>query len=82
MTDAIKEDELDPTNPAKKPREIVFAPGCFDHFDGTQEELDGLIQHLKDLVATGELEKQSKPVSPDEAEFILEMTQRIQKTRQ
>ena len=29
----------------KKPPEIVFAPGCFDNFEGTQEELQELIAH-------------------------------------
>lgn len=26
---------------------VSFAPGCFDNFDGTQEELDELITEIK-----------------------------------
>lgn len=34
---------------------IEFAPGCFDTFTGTQEELDELIGEIKRLVDTGEI---------------------------
>jgi hypothetical protein len=30
-----------------KPVEVIFAPGCFDHFEGTQEELDELIAEIQ-----------------------------------
>ena len=30
----------------KKTPTIVFAPGAFDHFDGTQEELDEMIAEI------------------------------------
>jgi len=43
----------------KKKIEIVFAPGCFDHFEGTQEELEELIQQIKDMAESGELFEQS-----------------------
>ena len=46
----------------KKPIEIIFAPGCFDSFDGTQEELDELIQQIKTMAETGELFEKSEPV--------------------
>lgn len=32
-----------------KPLKIQFAPGCFDNFDGTQEELDALMAELSSL---------------------------------
>ena len=48
----------------KKP-EIVFAPGCFDNFDGTQEELDELLAEIQRLVDTGEIFEKSKPLDPD-----------------
>jgi len=35
--------------------EIKFAPGAFDDFEGTQEELDELVAHIKELAASGEL---------------------------
>lgn len=38
-----------------KKLDVVFAPGCFDDFDGTQEELDQLIVDLMASAATGYL---------------------------
>jgi len=32
----------------KKPT-ITFAPGCFDTFEGTQEELDALVNEIKEV---------------------------------
>ena len=46
----------------KKPIEVVFAPGCFDNFDGTQEELDELVAQIQQMATTGELFEKSKPV--------------------
>jgi hypothetical protein len=37
--------------------DLEFAPGCFDEFEGTQEDLDQLIQairHFADSLARGE----------------------------
>lgn len=30
---------------------IVFSPGCFDQFEGSQEELDSLIADIKNMFA-------------------------------
>jgi hypothetical protein len=38
---------------------IEFAPGAFDSFDGTQEELDALVAELERLAETGELQENS-----------------------
>ena len=38
MSDQTNNDD----NNENKPMKIVFAEGCFDDFDGTQEELDEL----------------------------------------
>jgi hypothetical protein len=38
-----------------KPLKIVFAQGCFDDFEGTQEELDAIIAQLTELAQSGEL---------------------------
>ena len=38
---------------------IEFAPGAFDSFDGTQEELDALVAELERMAASGELEENS-----------------------
>lgn len=34
---------------------IVFTEGCFDEFEGTQEELDEIIAHIQQLAESGEL---------------------------
>ena len=49
----------------KKP-EIVFAPGCFDNFDGTQEELQELIASIHQMAEDGTLFDNSEPVDDDE----------------
>jgi hypothetical protein len=54
---------------SKKPIEIEFAPGCFDMFEGTQEELDALQKEILDMFANmtpEELAEKSIPVSMDE----------------
>jgi len=38
-----------------KKMKIEFAPGCFDQFDGTQEELDELIAKIQEMADSGEL---------------------------
>ena len=52
--------------------EIVFAEGCFDNFDGTQEELDEMIAHIRELVDTGKLEEEAILLSEEEAEVVLQ----------
>ena len=34
---------------------IEFAPGCFDEFEGSQEELDQLVKDILDIVSEGSL---------------------------
>lgn len=53
-----------------KPK-LVIAPGAFDDFDGTQEELQELIAELHKLVDDGTLFEQAEPVPDDEAEEIM-----------
>jgi len=38
---------------------IEFAPGAFNTFDGTQEELDALVAELERMAESGELEANS-----------------------
>jgi hypothetical protein len=45
-----------------KPTKIVFAPGCFDTFEGTQEELDSLIAEIQSAVESGTLMENSTPM--------------------
>lgn len=71
----------------KKP-EVVFMPGCFDSFEGTQEELDELVAEIQRLVDSGELLEKSEPLdldamldelSDEEIEDLLNETESITK---
>lgn len=62
-----------------KPIEIRFAPGCFDDFEGTQEELDELIADLHRKLADGTLFEQAEPVPEDEARELLGKVKKRQK---
>lgn len=46
--------------------ELVFAPGCFDNFEGTQEELDAFIKEISDKFASGEFLEEATPIDADE----------------
>jgi hypothetical protein len=50
----------------KKIPEIVFAPGCFDNFEGTQEELDEMIAEIRRMAETGELFENSTALDLEE----------------
>lgn len=63
MTDK-KFDELTPDE--LKDMKIEFAPGCFDNFEGSQEELDELIGQIKEMFASGEAQRLAKPLDLDD----------------
>jgi len=50
----------------KKPLKIEFAPGCFDHFEGTQEELDELIAEITQAVTSGEIMEMSNELTDED----------------
>ena len=49
-----------------KPIKIEFAPGAFDNFDGTQEELDEMIAEITRLAESGELVEQGHELTEEE----------------
>ena len=53
-----------------KKLKVVFAPGCFDDFDGTQEELDELIQTIMGMAESGELLENSTILDPEDFEDL------------
>jgi hypothetical protein len=59
---------LDNKNPAemtskeRKKLTVEFAPGCFDNFDGSQEELDELVATIQKMIVSGELFESGEPV--------------------
>ena len=65
----------------KKELKVEFAPGCFDNFEGTQEELQEMIAMLHQMVADGTLDENATPVDPDDEEFVKAMQEKT-RTRQ
>ena len=66
----------------KKAQTLEFAPGCFDGFEGTQEELDDLIAEIQRQFDSGEMEANSTPVDIDELieeepEYALKLMQSL-----
>ena len=54
----------------KKPMKIEFAPGCFDQFDGTQEELDNMVAEIQRMFDNGEFEENSRLLTDDDLEDL------------
>ena len=63
MTDKKFED-LGPED--LKDLKIEFAPGCFDNFEGTQEELDALISQITEMFKSGEAQALARPLDFDD----------------
>lgn len=68
-------------NEHEKPTRIEFAPGCFDDFEGTQEELNELIADLKNMVASGTLWENTLPVDEKEEEELIKLLAQKQARR-
>jgi len=51
---------------SKKEMKIEFAPGAFDNFSGTQEELEAFITELKNMIQSGEFFEVGEEVDIDE----------------
>jgi hypothetical protein len=64
MTDEKKFEEL--TSSEVKELKIEFAPGCFDHFEGTQEELDEMIAEIQKMVANGSIHEHSRELTEED----------------
>lgn len=57
---------------------IVFAPGCFDNFEGSQEELDALISQIQGMFdgkTREEIESMSEQLTEEEFEELPEEVQ-------
>ena len=55
----------------KTEMKIEFAPGCFDSFEGTQEELDAIIAQITEMAFSGELFEEAQDLEDDEfVEYI------------
>ena len=54
----------------KKPLKIEFAPGCFDSFEGTQEELDAMVAEIQRMFESGELAENSHEITDEDWEEL------------
>jgi len=74
MTESKKTfDDLTPDE--LKGLKIEFAPGCFDQFEGTQEELDQLISEIKEMFADGTVHKKAREITEDDFDELPEDVQ-------
>lgn len=70
-----------------KKLKINFAPGAFDSFEGTQEELDELVKEITERLQSGDFLKNSQLIdieelydeNPDLAEKIVRSFEQDQK---
>jgi hypothetical protein len=68
-----------------KKMKLVFAPGCFDDFEGTQEELDSLIEEIQAKFADGSMEDMVESealddLSEEDFDELREMLEKIEST--
>lgn len=56
---------------------LVFAPGCFDDFDGTQEELDALVQEIYDTFKKGDWLQEADMLDPDEDQDLIDYIESV-----
>ena len=58
----------------KRPLKVVFDPGCFDNFDGTQEELDEFVKQIQEFAESGLLFENSVEMTDEDIEELDEET--------
>lgn len=76
MTEKKNFEDLTPTD--MKEMKIEFAPGCFDSFEGTQEELDELVAEIQRMFASGEAQEKARQLDFDElTEEDMELLERF-----
>lgn len=68
-TESTPHEQAEPSSDERKPQ-LVFAPGCFDSFEGTQEELQELIAEIQRMIETGELFEKARPLTEEEFEKL------------
>ena len=57
-----------------KPLKVIFEPGCFGNFNGTQEELDDLVKYIQEMLNDPEflenLDAYSEPLTDEEIQEL------------
>ena len=61
----------------EKKLKVVFAPGAFDHFEGTQEELDALIKEIQEGFEDGTFFEKAKSVDFEDGTWSEEEIERV-----
>jgi hypothetical protein len=54
-------------------KKVVFAPGCFDQFDGTQKELDEFVAEIQKMVLSDDIFVDANPLSAQEEKELMSM---------
>ena len=57
---------------------LVFAPGCFDKFEGTQEELDELMVEIEKTFSDDSFLENIKPVDLDDGSWTQEEIEELE----
>ncbi len=63
MTEKKELEDLTPTE--MKDLKVEFAPGCFDDFEGTQEELEELVAEIQRMFTSGEAQTKARRIDFD-----------------
>ena len=58
----------------KKPLRVIFDPGCFDNFEGTQAELDEFVKQIQEFAESGLLFENSVELTDEDIEELDEET--------
>ena len=58
------------------PKKIIFAPGCFDDLDLSQEELDALVEDVIRSVEDDSFEEDFRPLDEEEVEELIKIMDR------
>lgn len=64
-----------------KDYEIKYAPGCFDNFDGTQEELDALVAEIEKSIEDGSIFENSVPLEDMKEESLINLLRTVNYSR-
>ena len=68
--DRIYQENIQDPDLKEKITEVIFAPGCFDDFEGTQEELDELVNAIHEAIANGDFLKNSQPLDEEDLQIL------------
>jgi hypothetical protein len=68
------DDITEPEDFDSEPMELEFEPGCFDDFEGTQEELDALVEHIREMFIAGKFVTEGRELTDEEFDTLNEST--------